>query len=59
MTFLLHICRINTSEQCLTLMQYTSYRTDLLAAPSIQAIFQAALAQDCILQEKSVNRVPV
>lgn len=40
-------------------MWNTTYTTDLLAAPSIQAISQAALVQVWILEEKSVSRVPV
>lgn len=40
-------------------MWITTYTTGLLAAPSIQAISQAAWVQVWVLQEKSLNRVPV
>lgn len=40
-------------------MWITTYTTGLLAAPSIQAISQAAWVQVWVLHEKSLNRVPV
>lgn len=40
-------------------MWITIYTTGLGAAPSIQAISQAAWVQVWVLHEKSLNRVPV
>lgn len=40
-------------------MWITTNTTGLLAAPSIQAISQAAWVQVWVLYEKSLNRVPV
>lgn len=40
-------------------MWITTHTTGLLAAPSIQAISQAAWVQVWVLHEKSLNRVPV